>query len=263
MIRKNSGSAVFLLLSIITFFYISCGLEDYPFIYPIPQSNITQEMNDRAIIRVPTNNSGSSFTHFVIFYRIYVSDDFQPSTTLSTTFSVINPTLNSDFNSIRPYIDSDTLVNSNMDSLFQGRNFKYLLFQNAEIEAVLSDNTSPSVLGSVLEFDFSSSKQPTMVKKDSGGNIIGGPYVLWRSNGNGTYSPRPDRYFVNSEDLWKAENINPNTNADVVNKSSFSKEDRYTYAAMYIVAVGIDINSYSEIYSTPSLIHVFLLPLTW
>ena len=263
MFRERPKFLVFLFFFFMTLFLANCGLEDYPFIYPIPQSNITQEMNDRAIVRVPTSNIGSSFTHFVIFYRIYVSDDFQPSTTLSTTFSVINPALSSDYNSIRPYIDSDTLVNSNMDSLFQGRSFKYLLFQNAEIETVLSDNASPSVLGSVLEFDFSSSKQPTMVKKDSGGNITGGPYILWRSNGNGTFSPRPDRYFVNSEDLWKADNINQNTNADVSNKSSFTKEDRYTYAAMYIVAVGIDINSYSEIYSTPSLIHVFLLPLTW
>ena len=217
-------------------------------------------MNNRAVIRVPSNNSGSSFTHFVIFYRIYVSDDLQPSTTPeNNVYSVINSALSSDVNSINPYIDSDTLINTNMDALFQGKAFKYLSFQNTSIDDVLSEN-SPSVLGSTLEFDFSSYKEPTMVKKNSADTIIQGPFVLWRSNGYGQFTPKPDRLFVNSDDLWNSENINAYTNADVANKSSFSRDDRYTYAAMYIVAVGIDENSYSEIYSTPTLIHVFLLP---
>lgn len=241
----------------------ACGLEDYPYIFPVPQANIYPELNDRAEIRIPTNNSGSSFTHFAVFYRIYVSDDLELSTmataTIDSLYSVINPVLASDIGSLRPYIDSDTFVNVNMDSLFQGKRYKYLGFSNGSIDTVLSDST-PSVLGSTLEFDFSSSGNPSMVKKDSAGNIIDGPYYLWRSNGNGIFSPQPDRQFLNSADLWNSDNINDNTNADVADKSSFTSDNRYTYAAMYIVAVGIDVSSYSEIYSTPSLIHVFLLP---
>ena len=245
-------------------FLCTCGLEDYPFIFPVPQSYITMEMNSRATVRIPTNNSGSSFTHFAIFYRIYVSDEMQPNTVSTNTdsnnvYTVINPALATDINYVRPYIDSDTYVNVNMESFFQGRNFKYLYFQNGSIDDVLSDSP-PSVLGSALEFDFSSNKNPTMVKKDSAGNVIQGPFTLWRSNGYGQFTPQPDRLFNNTEDLWNSENINANTNADVVNKSNFVNSSRYTYAAMYIVAVGKDTSSSADIYSTPSLIHVFLLP---
>jgi hypothetical protein len=86
-------------------------------------------------------------------------------------------------------------------------------------------------------------------------------YVLWRSDGGGLFSPRPDRYFVNSRELWAPENISNQINADVVNKANLPDGDRrYTYAAMFIVAVGVNPASYSNIYSTPSLIHVFRLP---
>jgi hypothetical protein len=66
---------------------------------------------------------------------------------------------------------------------------------------------------------------------------------------------------MNKEALWRVENINDKTNADVVNKSGITPDERhYTYAAMFIVAVGINAASYSNIYSTPALIHVFQLP---
>ena len=232
----------------------SCGLEDYPYIYPVPQSNVTPEMNYRSVIRIPTNNMGSAFTHHVIFYRIYVSDMLESSTTSSTSYSGINSYLLSDYNSFLNYIDSDTLVNVNMDSLFQGRNYKYLYLEGANMEDVLSS----SVLGRTVTFDFSSSKYPTITVDNTS------TYTLLRSTGNGLFNPRPNRYFVNSQDLWNPDYItDTNINADVANKSSFSNDSRYTYAAMYIVAVGVDTSTYSEIYSTPSLIHVFLLPEQW
>jgi hypothetical protein len=86
-------------------------------------------------------------------------------------------------------------------------------------------------------------------------------YVLWRSDGGGLFSPRPDRFFRNSGELWNPANITNQINADVVNKADLADGDiRYTYAAMFIVAVGINPASYSNIYSTPSLIHVFQIP---
>ena len=233
-------------------FFGSCGLEDYPYIYPVPQSSITQEMNYRATVRIPSNNSSTTFTHFVIFYRIYVSDVLDASTTRDS-YTAINPLLASDYNAILPYIDSDTLVNTNMDTLFSNRNYKYLYLENYNIDSELDS----SVLGSTLIFDFSSSKVPTVT-------IGGTEFVLWRSNGNGAYTPHPHRYFINSSDLYRSDYINENTNADVVNKSGITAADpHYTYAAMFIAAVGIDVGSYSYIYSTPSLIHVFLLPDQW
>ena len=261
MTKKYTGKLLFniFLLPLTVLFFGTCGLEDYPIINPVRQANITTELNNRAIVRIPTNNSGTSFTHFIIFYRIYVSNRSEPSPG-SVNFSTINTVLASDYNYIRPYIDSDTLINTNMDSLFSGRGYKYLFFENGDINDVLSASP-PSVLGNTLIFDFTSGKNPTMTM---GSNV----YTLYRSNGNGTYNPRtdwPDYYFVNKNDLWNTDYINSNTNADVVNMSGLTNSSplHFTYAALFIVAAGINPNTYSYIYSTPSLIHVFELPAQW
>jgi len=226
-------------------FFRGCGIEDYPYIEPIPSSNITQVLNNRAVIRIPNSYSDTPFTHFAVFYRIYVSDIPQASTT-PNSYQAINPTLASDYSSFSSYIDSTTQVNVNMDSLFSGRGYKYLNLMDYNINNVLSS----SVLGNSVSFDFSSSKAPTMV-------IGTNTYTLWRS----VLDPLPDRYFINKEELWKSENINPTINADVVNKSGIADGARhYTYAAMFIAAVGYNTATDSNIYSTPSLIHVFQLP---
>jgi len=240
------------LVFFLLFFICACGIEDIPFVDPIPQGNITRALNNRAIVRIPGDSPGATFTNFAVFYRIYVSDTLQLSTTTTNIYSAINSTLASDYNSFSTYIDSTTQVNVDMDRIFQNRNYKYLVLEDptTNIGSVLSE----SCLGQSLEFDFSSSKKPTIT-------VGGNTYVLWRSDGNGLFSPRPDRYFVNREELWNPDNINSQINADVVNKANLSGSGmRYTYAAMFIVAVGVNPSSYSNIYSTPSLIHVFLLP---
>ena len=246
--RKN-GFVGILIIAFAAFNFMGCGIEDYPYIEAIPQSNITQEMNNRATVRIPNTYAGTPFSHFAVFYRIYVSDIPQASTTVNS-YQAINSTLASDYSSFSSYIDSTTQVNVNMDSLFSGRGYKYLSLMDFNINTVLSS----SVLGTSLLFDFSSSKAPTIV---AGSNT----YTLWRSDGNGLFNPLPDRYFRNKEELSKSENINSTTNADVVNKSDIADGvRRYTYAAMFITAVGINNVTYSYIYSTPSLIHVFQLP---
>ena len=249
-IRVTYFLSVFIMLG-------SCGLEEYPSVLPVPQSNITQVFNSYAEVRIPNPNPDfSPTTHFVIFYRIYVSDVPISSTTISdnTSYSAINSVLSTDFNSVRPYIDSDTLVNVNMDTMFRGRGYKYLCMEAPyDIDSILSS----SVQGRTLFFNFSSSAVPFMTIDTTVGAT---EYILWRSDGSGTFFPRPDRYFVNKDDLWDSDNIITTVNEDVVNKSNMTGPDRYTYAAMFIVAVGIDNATYSNIYSTPALIHVFQLP---
>jgi hypothetical protein len=138
-----------------------------------------------------------------------------------------------------------------MNSLFQGKGYKYLVLEN---DNNINNVLGQSSLGQSLVFDFTSSKRPSI-------SLGNNTYVLWRSNGGGLFSPKPDRYFVNSRELWNSENISSQINADVTNKANLPDSDmRYTYAAMFIVAVGINPASYSNIYSTPSLIHVFQLP---
>jgi hypothetical protein len=251
MAKKIQNVICYLLFVICSFFLWSCGIEDIPFINPIPQGYITRTMNNRAVVRIPGDSPGTTFTNFSVFYRIYVSDTLQASTTSTSSYSTINPTLSSDYNNFRNYTDSTTQVNVDMDRVFQNRGYKYLVLEDPanNINAVLSESS----LGQSLEFDFSSSRRPTMTL---GNNT----YILWRSDGGGLFSPRPDRYFVNSNELWNPENINNLVNADVVDKANLSDSGRYTYAAMFIVAVGFNPSTYSNIYSAPSLIHVFLLP---
>ena len=229
--------------------FTACGIEDYPVIPPIPSSNITRQFNDRAAVYIPNDYIGTSFTNFAIYYRIYVSDTPQSSTSSESIFSTINPVLAADYNAFSYYIDSFTVVNTDIDRLFQGRNYKLLVLQP-------NDNilSSSSIFGTNLVFDFSSSRAPTMT-------VGASEYTLWRSDGGGLFSPRPDRFFRNREELYRRDNINSTINADVVDKSGVNDgSSLYTYAAMFIVAVGVNTASYSNIYSTPALIHVFQLP---
>jgi hypothetical protein len=243
--RVKAG--LFLLLLPAVLFLWGCGVDDYPHVNSVPQSNITQTFNNYAEVRLPPGSN--SFTHYVIFYRIYVSDVSIPSTTYSDTasYSAINPALSSDFYSIRQYIGSDTLVNANMDAVFRARGYSYLCLESSDIDSVLNSSST------TLSFSFPTSENPYMTKG-------GARYVLWRSNGNGAFSPRPDRYFRNKPGLYESGGINAQTNADVADKPGMSGADRYTYAAMFIVAVGVDNTTYSNIYSTPAFIHVFQLP---
>jgi hypothetical protein len=141
-----------------------------------------------------------------------------------------------------------------MDRVFQNRRYRYLVLEDINPIEKINTVLSESSFGQSIVFDFSSSKRPTMA-------VGNNTYVLWRSDGSGLFNPRPDRYFVNSNELSSPDNINDQINADVVNKANIPDGGmRYTYVAMFIVAVGFNPSTYSNIYSTPSLIHVFLLP---
>ena len=238
---------------IVSFIFGTCGLEDYVVIYPVPQSNITQQLNNHAVVRIPNNNTSPPFSHFVIFYRIYVSDYSEESPTPGV-FNTINTELNRDYVAISPLIDSETQVNNNMETIFLARGYKYLYLEGGNLaDTVLAS----SVLGNILVFDFAAGGVPTMT---IGGTDV---YRLWRSNGNGTFSPKPtdSRYFMNYDDIWDPQYISTTDSADVVNKAGISAgATHYTYAAMFIVAVGMDISTHAYLYSTPSLIHVFQLP---
>ena len=248
MNKKKTFIGIFSFIVIL--FLFGCGLEDYPRLYPIPQSNVSTSFASKAIVRIPNENTPPPFSHFVIFYRVYrtAAPNESPG---PANFNEINSVLNTDYNAVRPMIDSDTIVNTNMDTFFSGRGYKYLQISGANIDSVLS----ASVLGKTLEFDFPgniSNGLPTM-------KIDSTEYTLLRSNGNGTFTPRPaDRLFVNESDLRAAEYLNDQFNADV-ERSNTTDTFPYTYAAMFIAAVGINPSSYSYIYSTPTLIHVFEL----
>jgi len=253
--EKACKKNIFLFLFVLIFFG-NCGLEDYPYIYPVPQSNAEEghTLDSRAEVRIPNDNSGTAFTHYVIFYRIYLTNNQEISPSPLTNYNNINPSLYSDYLSIRPYIESTTLVNTNMDTFFRGKGFKYLTLEGANIDRILGSG----VLGRTLVIDFSSQNDYPTLEITQNGTLIDGPYVLFRSNDG--FVPLPDRYFLNSDVLRNVDNIDENTNADTIDKDADGASLDYAYASFYIVAVGLNQDSYSYIFSTPALIHTFRLP---
>jgi hypothetical protein len=235
------------------FFLVGCGIEDYPYLYPVPQGSIVRELNSRAIIYIPDSNNGNvSFYNYVLYYRIYVSNIIENSPS-EGNFSNINPTLAQDYSAIAAYINSTTMGNTSMGPLFQNRNYNLLELSNDSIDNLLQ--SGPRTV--ILEFPQNPANpaQPWPYLTVNGA----GPYYLYRSTGNGRFNPVPDRYFMNSSELTNSANINSNRNADVVDKAG---TPRHAYAAFFIVAVGLDTTTFSSIYSTPAFVGVLQLPST-
>jgi hypothetical protein len=238
---KKSGRIILIIVALS--FFNACGIEDVPFLYPIPEGNISRGLANTATVRIPGEND-DTFSHFEIFYRIYVSDI--DSDTPLNILNAINPTLSSDWGAISPYIDSDTFTNINMADLFRGRSYYQLLLRDEIVNAVLSS----SVFDLSLIFNFPLfGGTPTMT-------IAGTTYTLWR-NWRGAFEPRPDNYFRNRQEL--SETIDATINADVAPRANLAPGSRvFTYAAMFIMAVGQE--GHIIHYSTPSLINIFRLP---
>ena len=250
---------------------VSCGIEDYPYIYSIPTGNVQNELNSRVSIFIPDSNSGNLyFTNFTVFYRIYISDRDFPSPSESD-FSQINPSLYSDHSRVRGYIGNDSMGSSTISTLFQNTIKYYTLsLEGTEIDHFLSDRNqvgSPpsNIFNKYLIIDFSRGESgldtiPYMVIADLNSGELSPRYNLLRYNGAGVYEPKPDNlYFDNTSDLLAEENVsNEGINNDVTDKSN--SERKYTYVNMYILASGIDPSTFTQLYSSPTHIGVLKLP---
>ena len=251
-------------------FLFSCGLEDYIYIFPVHDSDIVRSA-DRAIVQITNDNDTPEkyFRNYIIFYKIYVSDIYLPSFTVEN-YSQINPLLSSNHNTIRPFIGSEIFGNRNLDNIFRDLRFRYLELDGANIDVILSEGLpgGTPIFNSTLTFDFTSNKHPNLTITYQNGSTAS--YNLFRSTGgNVPFNPLPEhRYFLNDPVLRARENISDERNADV---SDLIKDNNpvpeadilYSYVAMYIAAVGLDSVTYQYIYSTPSLVNVFLLPDPW
>jgi hypothetical protein len=233
-------------------FFLSCGVEDYAYLKPVPSGSIQVSLNNKATVPLPGQDSGSNFTHYNLYYRIYISDiqeagEIQKS---REAMNRINPALASDYFALEPYTNVNNNVNTSTASLFRNRSYQVLSYEwgGAELNNVVNDGAGSLV----LDFPEPTGSIPFLTY--NGGN----PYNLYRSNGNGAFSPLPDRYFQNSQDINSGANAINTINADVVNKSSASGS--YTYAALYIAAEGLSHPSYTPFYSIPTFIGVFRLP---
>ncbi|MDR1072858.1 MAG: hypothetical protein LBL45_04195 [Treponema sp.] len=247
--RRLFSFAVRPLMGALSFVFFACGIEDYIYLPPVPESAVTQEpAMSGAIIRLPQIDV-IQFRNFAIFYRIYISGTLLASATPSE-YSTLNAALSSDYNIFLPYtnVATNTSVNASaVGTLFKNRNYWKLEIQDAGIDSFLGSG------GQTITIDFQSiiGRAPTL-------NRGGAEYVLNRSNGDGTFNPVPHRRFLNTAELNLTDNATTLINADVAPVSGSSSGD-YAYVAMYIVAMGID-NNFSPIYSSPAFLGVFRLP---
>jgi hypothetical protein len=234
----------------------TCGMEDYIYLYPVQAGNISVRLAEQATVRLPAPISGeaSYFTHFTIYYRIYISE-LPASSEINTPelMRTFNTSLYSDYTGIYPSTSnnsSSTTVNTAISSLFSGRKYYELALAGNDIESILDSGSQGAEL--VINFPGQINVRPTFT-------IGNNTYTLYRSTGSGAFTPQPDRYFINSSELNRSENATPALNADVADQSGISGK-RYAYVSMYIVKLGRDINTLSTIYSAPTFIGVFKLP---
>ncbi|AEF83312.1 hypothetical protein TREAZ_0504 [Leadbettera azotonutricia ZAS-9] len=232
----------------------SCGIEDYPYIYAIPQANVQpQVLAESATVYVPSDNSSNTyFTNFTVYYRIYVSDMITDDPI--NNINAINNTLYSHYSRVRPYIDNDSIGSSSVGSLFSSMNYYSIALENANIETNI---LSSAILGRTITFDFIqiAGRLPSMV-------IGSNTYPLIRSTGGGNFTIRPNNlYFLNDPELYNTDNLaDPNVNTDVTEKANMVAGPRYTYVSLYIVATGLDTQTYSQIFSTPTFVGILRLP---
>jgi hypothetical protein len=249
------GFLVVFLLGAGPFFFGACGIDDYVYLSPVQESEINIRSNTQATIRLPSPNSSevTYFTHFAIFYRIYISSSLQSGQITPELMRTVNTTLYSDYNGIFPSSsnnssNSTSTTNTAVGSIFSSRRYYDMDLEGAAIESVLDKDSQ----GETLLIEFSSADRPFLTL---GG---GRAYALYRSNGGGAFDPKPDRYFVNHSDLTSGANLTASINADVAGPSPSGSS--YTYVSMYIVKAGRDPQSLASVYSAPTFIGVFKLP---
>jgi hypothetical protein len=249
------GLFVVFLLGAGPFFFGACGIDDYVYLSPVQESEINIRSNTQATIRLPPPNSSevTYFTHFAIFYRIYISGSPQAGQITPELMQTVNTTLYSDYNGIFPNTSNNssntTTVNTAVGSLFSSRRYYELDIAGADIGSVLGDGSQ----GETLIIEFPNTERPFLT-------VGGGQrYELWRSDGGGAFNPRPNRYFVSHADLTSSANLTTSINADVIGPSP-GAGPQYAYVSMYIVNMGRDTQTLGIIYSAPTFIGVFSLP---
>jgi hypothetical protein len=236
--------------------FSSCGIEDYLFLNPVPVGNISlPSLNTSAVIALPNIDLAHYyyFSHFTIYYRIYISGIDVSGAINEGQLGSINPSLLTDYSALIPYTNTDTVISTSIATLFGNRKYYTLNLSGADMDNVLG----AASLGrtAVLDFALTPGRRPTLRFE---GGVLPAEYTLYRSTGNGAFSPLPDRFFLNSSELNRSDNVSEKRNNDVADYPGLSGT-RYTYVALYILVTGTDSN-YTPIYSRPTYVGVFRLP---
>ena len=240
--KVTSLSFVFL------FFLISCGLETYIYLEPV-ENIIIDEVMSVTINLPPRSTQPDEFRHYIIYYRIYLSNHPPAGTPNDHEYrNAINQALASHFNSLSSLTTIDIISASLVISEFNRLSYFPLSIENSSGIIVPISNILNN--DGVVYIDFTN---PDDI----------GPFVRVNSSQNfplirpSTAYPTPsdNNSFFYSDGIEYIENIGPGINTDVHGNPYISR----AYASMYIIAFGIDSN-YSPIYSRATHIGIFLLP---
>jgi hypothetical protein len=221
----------------------SCGIDEINYLPQVSQGDIEQELTNKAIISLPSLTSYSYATGYVIFYKIYIV-----STVLNTVQELIsnNSRISSDYSNLYSYTDPANASSIPALNTFSSRGFYELELEKSNIRTLLS--TSGGTI--TIQFPLTDGQEPYINNPDN---------PIYRSNGGGTFTPEPDRYFLSSPILNDYANATSTKNADVSGQDGVSE---YAYASMYVVAVGTNQNkgNFSRLYGKPTFINIFKLP---
>jgi hypothetical protein len=240
---------VIIIISIVyIIFLLSCGVEEYYYLPQVPESNNQTELNTNATLNIPPIPDDYYYAgYYTIFYRIYVSN-YSTQSSSSSEFSLISSNLSSDYNYLLPITNPVNTSATVSVNTFKNRNFFELEFDGTDNVTML-----PKTGGTlVINFPTSIGGIPT-ASIDNGENIN-----IIRSSKLISPEPTNDLYFRNTAQLRDVANANNNKNADVAGRAG--ENMNYTYAAMYIVAVGTNPSNFTTVYSKPTFINVFRLP---
>jgi hypothetical protein len=239
----------FLLLFFITFSLASCGIEEYYFLPQVPEGIRSQNIG--ALINIPSLDPGLYYyaSGYTIFYRIYLSSfltDADISALTHETRREINPALARHYNELMAFTDPTNATLITTLGTFTSRNFFELDLDGVDIRNLLTTN------GGSLSIQFNDFGDHPVVLSINGGT----KYPLLRSNGGRGFMLVPDRHFIKTPEL---NNIDQNTNIDV-DREGQANDAPLAYVLMYIVAVGRNPETHSNIYSKPTFINIFALP---
>jgi hypothetical protein len=246
MAKSRAGYILIPLLAAALAFH-SCGIESAPYLPPVSTGSIQTSMNNYVSIDLPSSVS-SNFTSFTLYYRIYLSHEAGGSSSTGT-FASVNGTLVNDYNYIAPYTNTASSNTANIASVMS--NYRYYPLQYSSSSGDVLTSPGDHV---VIEFPNPSVAHPYPYLSYSGGTVD-----LIRSNGGGVFTTVPDRYFLSTAQLRDSANILPSKNADVAGASTPGAA--HAYVALYIVATGLNVPSYTPLFGHPTFVGLFMLPL--
>jgi hypothetical protein len=230
--------------------FVSCGIENYVYLEPVEY--VTTVGSTSAHVNLP-NNPSPEFRHYVIFYRIYISDRSIDGITTSNQRD-INNALASHYNTINPYTVNDNISPSSVGTVFTS--LKYY-----QLHVETNSSGVPTIVSMDQILSSSSSGTVDLIFANEGPSLqVNSPSaeLPLRRSAVG-FTPSPNRTFFNSTgsgSLSDESRISENSNTDVERNTT---SGQYTYVSLYIAATGIDSN-FSVVYSRPKHIGIFRLP---